>query len=66
MRIGIVWTINAAERTVTVRWPDTGIVSGPLHVLRTDSAWLPLIGEPVLVGHLVARDGDGIVLGVVQ
>lgn len=65
-RIGIIWTVNAAAKTVTVRWPDTGIVSGDLYVLKTSAAWMPNIGDPVLVLFPPVEDSDGIVLGVVQ
>ena len=64
LRIGEVWTINSSAKTVTVRWPDTGIVSNDLYVLR--SAWPPNIGDSAVVEFLPVQDGDGIVLGVVQ
>lgn len=66
LRIGIVQSVDIAAKTVTVRWPDTGVVSGALYVLRTDTAWMPAVGDPVLVGFLDGPDADGIVLGVVQ
>lgn len=64
LRIGIVKTVNSTGGTVTVLWPDTGITSGPLYVLK--SAWPPSVGDSVAVGFLPVQDGDGIVLGVVQ
>lgn len=64
LRIGTVWTVNADAKTVTVRWPDTGIVSKDLYVLK--SAWPPSIGDSAVVEFLPVQDGDGIVLGVVQ
>ena len=64
IRIGEVWTINLSQKTLTVRWPDEGRVSGPLYVLH--SAWPPEIGDSVVVQYLPCQDGDGIVLGVVE
>ena len=65
LRIGKVKTVDSTAKTVTVLWPDTGIISGPLYVLKTDSAWLPTVNAPVLVAFPM-QDADGIVLGVVQ
>ena len=64
LRIGKVKTIDSTAKTVTVLWPDTEIISGPLYVLK--SAWPPTVGDSVAVEFLPVEDGDGIVLGVVQ
>jgi phage baseplate assembly protein gpV len=66
IRIGEVWTVDSAAKTVTVRWPDTGTVSGDLYVIRTGTSWLPNIGDTAVVAFLPVQDGDGIVLGVTQ
>ena len=64
LRIGIIRTVNSTEKTVTVLWPDTGIISGPISVLN--SAWPPSVGDSVAVDFIPVQDGDGIVMGVVQ
>lgn len=66
LKIGTVWEVNTSAKTVTVRWPDSGVVSGDLYVIRHGSAWLPNIGDSVAVAFLPVDDGDGIVLGVIQ
>ena len=64
LRIGTVKTVDSTAKTVTVLWPDTGVTSAPLFVLK--SAWPPSVGDSVAVDFLPVQDGDGIVLGVVK
>lgn len=66
LKIGIVQTRDSDTHTVTVRWPDSGTTSGLLHVIRTGAAWMPAIGDAVLVGYPNVPDADGFVLGAIQ
>lgn len=69
LQVGVVSSVDAANRRVRVILPETGIVSDWLYVVgeRRDGvpADLPSINDRVLAAWLPVEDGDGFVLGVI-
>lgn len=66
VRTGWVSSVNAADRTARVTFPDKGetFVSGSLKVLK-DLPCIPAAGDFVLCIYLPNGDGDGFVIGVI-
>lgn len=66
VRIGIVTDIDPAAQKVRVLYPDSGMTSAWLSVLKHDRAWLPGVNAVVLCLYLPIFNGDGFVTGVIQ
>ena len=65
IRIGKVTAVDAAKKTVRVRYTDEEIVSGPLKVLQHGGSWTPAVNQTVLCGFPYEFNSDGYVLGVI-
>ncbi len=65
VRIGTIADIKG--RTARVLYPDSGMTSGWLSVLRhgTTDEWMPQINDVVLCLYIPVWNGDGFILGVV-
>lgn len=65
VRIGRVTDRNTTTRQVRVLFPDSGMTSAWLPVLRHSEAWLPSINDTVLCLYLPVFNADGFVVGVI-
>lgn len=66
VRIGIVTDIDSTTRKVRVLFPESGLTSAWLSVLRHGSVWIPGINDVVLCLYLPVFNGDGFVVGVIE
>lgn len=63
-RIGTVHSVNAAKRTVRVKFEQyDNMMSAELKVVYQNEEWLPKINEDVLCICPPGGDGDGFVVG---
>ncbi len=63
-RIGTVRSVNAAKRTVRVKFEQyDNMMSAELKVVYQNEEWLPQINEDVLCICPPGGDGDGFVVG---
>jgi phage baseplate assembly protein gpV len=68
VRVGVVSAIDTASHRARVIFPDKGITSGWLFVLKSSDSnprWMPALGNTVVVLYLPIWNGDGFILGVV-
>lgn len=61
-QLGTVMSVNRERHTARVKFPDTGIISDWLFVIRQGD-WMPEVGEMVLALYLPVKDSDGFILG---
>lgn len=66
VRIGIVTDVDAASKKARVLYPDSGLTSAWLCVLRHGEAWIPSVNSVVLCLYLPVFNGDGFIVGVIQ
>lgn len=66
LRIGIVTDVDSGTFCVRVVFPDRGLVSGWLSVIRRSDGWFPAIDNTVLCIYGHGFNADGFVLGVVS
>lgn len=66
VRIGIVTDVDAAAHKVRVLYPEFGMTSGWLSVLKHAEAWLPSVNAVVLCLYLPVFNADGFVAGVIE
>ena len=66
LRIGRVTDVAAEIFCVRVVFPDSGLVSGWLSVIRRADEWLPAIDDTVLCIYGHSFNADGFVLGVIS
>lgn len=65
VQIGIVTALDTEDRRCRVKFPDTGMTSGWLRVLRHGLDWMPNINDVVLIVYIPVFNSDGFVVGVV-
>ncbi len=66
VQIGIVLNKDEVKGIARVKFPDTGIISDWLIVVRHGSGdWFPCANDKVLVLYLSGMNSDGFILGVV-
>ena len=66
VRIGTVTDIKGNQARVL--YPDSGMTSGWLSVLRhgSEDPWMPNINDVVLCLYIPVWNGDGFIVGVIQ
>ncbi len=65
-RVGIVSSINEADMTARVYYPDSNnLVSGWLYVLQRGDNWMPDVNDRVVCLIGCGEESDGYILGAI-